>query len=446
MTNEERQLESLYLVAATLPSPNRGNTTVLESEENSNFSFENFVASIYSHRTALNERTTSSYTDNTLTSEFLSFKRIHQPELVNSSLNWASSEISSAFPILRHLILHIHACPFTSVSAEQCFSTAKYQTDSLSSTLNDYDYETRLIVSYNLRHLSVQNFFMMQGWNTWYNLLNRHETVVDTINQNSNVVVGANNRRTGEKGRAQIVANRNLRRQSPESDTIDISPFERTPSYRRRRTNFRHTNVPIEFNSGDSDIENFSSSPLASTLIQEIQPGSEFRQQVVCKLSELLETLNPMHSVPLAIQVRKLKFIINSLQLGASMRKELLNLIPKYVMLSFIRFTQALKQYVEEQTEWRDLLLLLRADQSWQRDMVLTNNDEQRSIVIFDDPLESQMADNAQESSQLFDQPGVETPLAMAIAQSLEMENSEAENRRYQRKALENILQENRLL
>lgn len=102
----------------------------------------------------LNETMTAS----SVQAEWSTFLLYQKSSDLKTALEWSKTPEAKTLPRIKALIERFHSIPTTSTCAESLFSTAKLHSSYLSTRLNHHDFETRVLVDYNGRNLSFEEF------------------------------------------------------------------------------------------------------------------------------------------------------------------------------------------------------------------------------------------------------------------------------------------------
>ena len=227
--------------------------------------FQRISESLLNPSTLTKYRHSATRTSSALESQFTSFKQMSLPSNTNSSLAWACSDAANKLPLLRNLIMDIHSIPLGNAPAEQVFSVLKYHVDAWNSRLNELDLETRIVLAYNLREMSQAERARIFGWSPYWHLFQRHENLVQQLEEFNTIPIGASHRRNTTPATTAAAIKRRTQSSPMLTSRIELTSQSTPPSQKQlKRAKLSKKNViqPVVI---DVEFGDTSSAPTVST-------------------------------------------------------------------------------------------------------------------------------------------------------------------------------------
>jgi len=305
------------------------------------------------------------------------------------SLQWACSP-EARLPAIVEIIKKIHGrLPLGSVSAEQSFSELQHQSTAYNSQLNDWDFETRVIVGFNMKRLDPIEIAQVFGWAPYDHLLRGKEAAVEQVEAVTGIQISASHRRDTTKAR-QVWTEIRKRRfppssaQSLESTHASSPPSNPTTKKRGRpakskstegeptneeasATGRRRPGRPPKKKVLDFDISN-DDAPEAINILSGFASASQYTAAPGAEMSasrtEIAEALRLIqqrhHDDPASLLLALEQYCCN--RLSSQVAKPLIELSKSISVNNTARFMRSLIRSIEEQTSFNHLAALLRVE------------------------------------------------------------------------------------
>ena len=189
-----------------------------------------------------------------LSDEYENFKKKDLHLNLRNSLEWACDPGNNDFSLIRYIIKQVLPRPFSTTAVEQVFSHGVFQTSKFDSSLNSTDFETRMIIAYNRKHYSFQDFCAVIGLGPYLFKHHERKRALEAYANATSAKIGFSQRRTTDAARAkqaEILSTRKSNLASPHP----VTPYSARKLAAKRKSPTT-AQADIHMNE-DEDIEDF---------------------------------------------------------------------------------------------------------------------------------------------------------------------------------------------